>query len=116
MPFDVIVPEQLAHGRDIQRAVAYRDPVGQIEAAGDQHHSIGLVVAVTIDDRVHLAGPERSDEDGPLRTKRHLSGVLDAVGEHRDLESRGEHPLRLLGQACRDHKDLRDHDLPLSRW
>ena len=117
MPLDIIEPQELARSRHIERAVVYRDAIGLIEAAGDQHHPVGLVIAVAIDDCVHLAGPHRSDEHGALRTQRHLARVLDAVREHGDVESRGDHPLRLLCQTCSDDKERqRSHDLPLTHW
>ena len=74
--------------RDVQRAVAHRHAVGLVEAAGDDHDALGLVVAVTIDDGVDLARVLRSDEDRPFGPEHHRPGVLHLLGEHGGLESR----------------------------
>ena len=66
MLLDVIEPQKLAGGRHVQRAVAHRDAVRLIQATGDHHDAVGLVVAVTVDDRMHLAG-RGSDEHRALR-------------------------------------------------
>ena len=89
---DVIEPQNLALGSYIQRAVVHSDPIGLIEAAGDCHHAISLVVAVAIDNGVDLSRP-RPDEHRAARTERHLSRVPDAVSKHRDVKSRGNYPL-----------------------
>src|SRR5206468_12926753 len=46
VPLDIIEPQELARSGHIERAVVYRDAIGLIEAAGDQHHPVGLVIAV----------------------------------------------------------------------
>ena len=126
MPLDVVVSQDPARGRDIQRAVAKGDAVGHLETAGDQHDAIRLVIAVAIDDRVHLARLHRSHEHGALRTERHHARVLDVLSEHADLESSGNDPVgrlsRLLrgqrrglcGEECGDNRKFHSH--VLSRW
>ena len=94
MLFDVVEPQEPTRGRHVQRAVPHRDAIGLIETAGDHHDTIGLVVPVSIHNGVHLAGILRSDEHRALRTECHRAGVLDLLGEHVRLESRGKHQRR----------------------
>src|SRR5690349_5403223 len=93
MSLDVVVPQDLARRRHVQRAVADGDAVRLIEAARDEHDTISLVIAIAVNDRVDLAGSHRAHEHGTSRTERHLARVLDAVSKDRDLEARGNHPL-----------------------
>jgi hypothetical protein len=86
---DVVEPQQLTRGRHVQRAVPHRDAVGLREPPGNRDDAVGLVIAVAIDDGVHVAGMLRSDEDGALRPERHLAGVLD-LGKHLGMKSRGK--------------------------
>ena len=76
VPLDVVEPQQPARGRHVERAVSHRDAVGLIEPAGDHHHAVGLVVAVAIDDRMHLAGvrdPTNTVPCGPSAIARAFS-------------------------------------------
>ena len=90
---DVIEPQNPARGRHVQRAVSHRDAIGLIETGRDHHDPVGLVVAVAIDDRVHLAGGSRSDEHGALRTERHRAGVRHVLGKHVSPKTSGKHQL-----------------------
>jgi hypothetical protein len=84
---DVVEAEDLARGCDVQRPVPHRDAVRLRQTAGDRQDLVGVVVTVTIDDRVDLAGILRPDEHGTLRAERHHAGVADVLGEHLDFEA-----------------------------
>ena len=126
MALDAVEALERARRRHVQRAVAHRDAVRLIEATRDHHHAVGLVVAVAVDHRVHLAGRPRSDEHGALRAERHHPRVADVLGiglereaprndqgtkrpwwcppltQDVDVESGGHHPLtRLLRDQAR---------------
>ena len=89
--FDVVEPQELARGRHVERAVPHRDAIGLIEAGGDGHDTIGLVIAVTVDNGIDLAGKLRPDEYRAVRAERHHPCVPDVLGEHVSMKSGREH-------------------------
>ena len=62
MALDIVEPEQPAPRCHIEGSVTHRDTIRLVQTAGNEHNTIGLVVAVLIHDRVHLAGVLGSDD------------------------------------------------------
>ena len=98
---------------DVERPIPEGDAARLLQSLREHVDLIRPVIAVAVDDRIHLALGARADEDDAGRPGRHLAGVGHAGRIHRDLKSRrqrdvprlGRHAGQEAGQVPTAHRD-----------
>ncbi len=86
-----------------------------IESGEHSDDARGFAGALGIGERDHLALARFADQQHAARTEGQHAGALDIVGEHRDVETRGQLELleiegSLFGVGQRDDADRQQHE------